>query len=170
MAHAGLSAKPRAAGQLTGWHVLAILLAFFGAIITVNVVMARYAIATFGGVETESSYKAGLTFKSEENAAADQNARGWTVNLIVDPGADGARTVTIEAKDAAGRPLVGYDVDARFAHPADARQDVTVDLHEIGGGRYRGAANVHAGQWELIVDLAQGEQRQFRSKNRVQLR
>ncbi|GGF81056.1 nitrogen fixation protein FixH [Azorhizobium oxalatiphilum] len=160
----------RVPGQLTGWHVLAALLGFFGLIIAVNVVMAHYAVATFGGVETESSYKAGLAFKAEEDAAATQNARQWRVILDVSDRPDGTRLLVIEARDAAGKPLAGYAVDARFAHPADARQDVTVPLTDLGGGRYQGTAGVHRGQWELIVDLAQGEGRLFRSKNRVQLR
>ncbi|WP_051356575.1 FixH family protein [Azorhizobium doebereinerae] len=163
-------ARPRAGGKITGWHVFTILVAFFGVIISVNVVMAHYAISTFGGLETESSYKAGLAFRGEEIAAADQDARKWQVNLTVRDGADGSRIVAIEAVDAKGNPLAGYDVDARFAHPADARQDVVVDLNEATGGRYQGTASVHKGQWELIVDLAQGGTRLFRSKNRVQLR
>lgn len=168
MAHA--HAARRTTGELKGWHVFAMLVAFFGVIAGVNFVMARYAITTFGGLETESSYKAGLAFKGEMDAAAHQAARNWTVNLSVRDGANGSRILLIEAKDAAGKPVAGFDVDARFAHLADARQDVAVDLVDLGGGRYQGTASVHPGQWELIVDLAQGADRLFRSKNRVQLR
>ncbi len=168
MAH--VTARPGPSGPLHGWHVLAMLVAFFGVIAAVNFTMAHYALSTFGGLETESSYKAGLAFKGEMDAAAHQSARHWTVNLSVRDGADGARTLLIDASDATGKPVVGFDVDARFAHPADARQDVVVDLVDLGGGHYQGKATVHPGQWELIVDLAQGGDRLFRSKNRVQLR
>ena len=60
---------------LTGRAVLAMLLGFFGLVIAVNLVMVRAAISTFGGVDTPSSYQAGLAFKAEEAAVAAQDAR-----------------------------------------------------------------------------------------------
>ncbi|MGU3494589.1 FixH family protein [Xanthobacteraceae bacterium A53D] len=162
--------KPRARGQITGWHVFGALVLFFGIIAGANVTMARFALSTFGGVETQSSYKAGLAFRGEEDAAARQAAKGWHVTLNVTDRADGTRVLLIEARDANGTPLAGYGADARFSHPADARQDVTVPLSDLGGGRYQGHAAVHSGQWALVVDLTQGEDRVFRSRNRVQLR
>ena len=66
MADATIPRRPR---ELTGRAVLLILLAFFGVVIAVNLIMARYAVSTFAGVETESSYKAGLAFTAEHRAA-----------------------------------------------------------------------------------------------------
>jgi len=160
----------RAPRPLTGRHVLVMILSFFGIIIGVNLVMARFAVSTFGGVETASSYKAGLAFKGEEIAAAAQTARDWDVSVAVTSlGAD-ARTFTVQAKDAAGAPLTGYAASARIVHPTDARQDVRLALSDLGGGRYGGEAAVHPGQWDLVVDLAQGDARLFRSKNRIIIR
>ena len=64
---------------ITGRMVLAALVAFFGFVMLVNIVMVRAAITTFGGVDTPSSYQAGLAFKAEEAEAAAQAARNWTV-------------------------------------------------------------------------------------------
>ncbi len=66
--------KPR---ELTGRHVLMWLVAFFGFIFVVNAVMIRAATSTFGGVETRSSYKAGLMFKSELERAERQHDLHW---------------------------------------------------------------------------------------------
>ena len=81
------------------------LLGFFGLVIVVNLVMVRAAISTFGGVDTPSSYQAGLAFKAEEAAAAAQNARGWTGRRASwHRRAMPARRVTIAVRDAAGDP------------------------------------------------------------------
>ena len=64
-----MAAKSR---ELTGRAVLFWLLGFFAVTIGVNAVMVRVATKTFGGVETESSYKAGLVFKQDIEAAAQQ--------------------------------------------------------------------------------------------------
>ncbi|MEP9351695.1 FixH family protein [Xanthobacter sp. KR7-225] len=157
--------RPR---EITGRMVLFALLAFFGVVVGVNVVMARFAVSTFGGVETESSYKAGLAFKGELAAAAQQEARHWAVDVgLESSGAD--RIVLVRATDAAGRPLTGLVADGRLAHPTDSRRDVALDLEPLGGGRYRAEAEAGAGQWDLVIDFSQGGARVFRSKNRVQL-
>lgn len=168
--HASLQAsRPggRRPGELTGRMVLAMFLGFFGVVIAVNVVMARYAVSTFGGVETESSYKAGLAFRSEEDAAARQGALDWAVNVAIAPSDTSDRRLTVEVKDAAGRPLNGLEVRAEFSHPTDARQDVETTLVSLGQGRYGAEVQAHRGQWDLVLDLSQGGQRQFRSKNRI---
>ena len=63
--------------QLTGRMVLACLIAFFAVIFIVNGIMIRAAISTFGGVETASSYQAGLSFARDAEAARAQDARHW---------------------------------------------------------------------------------------------
>ena len=37
-----------------GWHMTTILVAFFAVVITVNIVMARFALSTFGGTVVEN--------------------------------------------------------------------------------------------------------------------
>lgn len=155
--------------EITGRFVLVCLLSFFATIIAVNLVMARYAVTTFGGVETASSYKAGLAFKGEEQAAERQAERHWNVAAeFQDLGGDG-RVLTIIARDAKGNPLTGLSAAARLSHPTDARRDVSVPLRDLGTGRYGVSLDAPAGQWDLVIDLSQGEDRLFRSKNRVQL-
>ena len=52
--------KPR---ELTGRHVLLWIVGFFAVIFAVNGILVRAATSTFGGLETQSSYKAGLMFE-----------------------------------------------------------------------------------------------------------
>ena len=69
---------PRANQRIfTGWHMATILVAFFGIVIAVNLVNARYAGATFGGVVVENSYVASQQFNDWLDEAKTENALGW---------------------------------------------------------------------------------------------
>ncbi len=161
---------PRRLRELTGRHVLFGLVAFFGVVFLVNAVLVRAAISTFGGVETASSYKAGLQFEHEVAVAERQDALHWQVNGRLTRNDAGQAVLDVTARDANGAPLSGLRADARLAHPADERLD-RVDRSPRGGaGAFHGQAAARPGQWDLIVDLYRGSQRLFRSQSRVTLR
>lgn len=161
--------RQREGGELTGRAVLLMLVGFFGLVMVVNVVMVKAAISTFGGVDTPSSYQAGLAFKAEEAAAAAQSERAWTVDASLEPAAAGGSLI-IEAHDGAGHPVRGADVTVRLAHPVDERNDRVIAMHEIGSGRYGGTATAPAGQWRLVIEIARKGERLFRSDNRIVVR
>ena len=48
--------------KLTGGHVLAMFVAMFGVIITVNMILAFSAVKTFPGLEVKNSYVASQSF------------------------------------------------------------------------------------------------------------
>lgn len=155
--------------QLTGRMVFFCLLTFFGVVVVVNSIMIHEALSTFGGLETESSYKAGRMFEQEVTMARAQDVRQWRVEAKITPAADGAR-LDIDARDAAGRPLTGIDATAVFERPTDRRLDRDVAVNESEAGHFHGSAMIPAGQWDLVVELWHQGERQFRSKNRVVLR
>jgi len=157
---------PRGERRVTGRMVLVALLGFFGFVILVNIVMVHAAITTFGGVDTPSSYQAGLAFKSELAEAAAQAARNWQVSVRIAPTAEG-NALLLEVRDENGRPVTGADVSARLAHPIDERRDIPVDFSETASGVYSGRVAANHGQWTLDVDVARGGQRLFRSRNRI---
>ncbi len=156
--------------ELTGKHVLFCFLGFFGVVFAVNAVLVKAATSTFGGVETSSSYKAGLMFKQDVAAAEQQNALHWQVAGKVARSSGGKAVLDISARDTKGAPLTGLTVQARLAHPADERLDHVIVLDRTGAGQFHGEALAPAGQWELIIDLYRGEARMFRSRSRVTLR
>ncbi len=166
--------KPGLFGRITGWHVLIALLAFFGAVTAVNIVMIRYAVSTFGGVETPSSYRAGLDFTAEQERSARQDALGWTVDATLgDPVAVSAeRSLTIEVRDQTAEPISGLAAVAVFAHPVDARRDMTVELDETDIGDYAGRVALSPGVWSLRLELSRSGEPEpvFRSRNRVTVR
>ena len=163
-------AKQKQARILTGRHVLLWLVAFFGIVFAVNGVLVRAAISTFGGVETLSSYRAGLQFEQEVGLVARQDALHWQVTGKLARDSAGVAVLDVTARDAQGAPLSGLTADARLAHPADDRLDRVIAVRSVAGGVFHGAAQAQPGQWELIVDLYRGDQRVFRSRSRVSLR
>lgn len=158
-------ATPR---PLTGRTVLFCLIAFFGTVIGVNMLMMKLAIDTLPGTEVDSAYRASLAYKNEIQAADEQNRRSWKVDAHVERHADGAATVRLDARDASGTPLSGLKFSGRLERPTDKRVDRAVELAESGIGTYRGsAADVLPGQWDLVIEGEARGARLFLSRNRV---
>ncbi len=153
---------------LTGRHVLACLLLFFGTVFSVNFYMASAAIRTFSGLEAERPYQEGLRYDDEINRAREQARRGWSVDAIVRLKADGA-TVDVTQRDMSGLVTPGLAVTALFMHPADRRRDIKVPLASIGNGRYQGVAPVGPGQWDVTIDASDPTALLFRSVSRIDL-
>ncbi len=156
--------------ELTGRMVLVYLLAFFGVVFVVNGIMVHMATSTFAGLATESSYKAGLAFKAEEDAAQAQDARHWHVAGHIARGTNGEVSLRIDVVNRDGAaPARRLAAQARLVHPTDARFDREIALAQTGAGRFAGTADAQAGQWDLVLELRNGSERLFRSRNRIVL-
>jgi nitrogen fixation protein FixH len=165
-----MNSVPISPDPLTGRKVLFMLVAFFGVVIAVNLVMMRLAIQTLPGTEVDSAYSASLAYEKEIEAARDQSARNWKVDAHVERSGEGGATLQIEARDSSGRPMSGLKFQGRFERPTDRRADLPVVLAEVGIGIYRGSApTIAPGQWDLVLEGASAGQRLFLSKNRVLL-
>jgi nitrogen fixation protein FixH len=155
---------------LTGRKVLFMLVAFFGVVIGVNMIMMKLAIQTLPGTEVDSAYSASLAYEGEIAAAHDQNARNWKVDAHIGRDSRGGATVQVEARDENGTPMSGLKFQGRFERPTDRRADQVVALAEVGVGLYRGnAVAVAPGQWDLVLQGEAAGQRMFLSRNRVLL-
>jgi nitrogen fixation protein FixH len=162
--------RSRAPMLLTGRKVFFMLVAFFGVVIGVNLVMMRLAIQTLPGTEVDSAYSASLAYEKQIIAARDQNARNWKVDAHVERSGQGGATLQVEARDSSGRPMSGLQFQGRFERPTDRRADLPVVLAEVGIGVYCGSAvTIAPGQWDLVIEGVAMGQRMFLSKNRVLL-
>jgi nitrogen fixation protein FixH len=156
--------------RLTGRKVLAMLIAFFGIVIGVNVTMAKLAIKTLPGTDVDSAYTASLGYEKEILAARDQSARNWKVDAHIERLAGGAALLQVEARDRDGRPVTGLKFQGRFERPTDKRADLAIALAEVGIGIYRGRLDAVApGHWDLVLEGDNASGRMFLSKNRVLL-
>ena len=156
---------------LTGRRMFLIFAAFFGTVASADAFLITSAVRTWSGTEATSPYKAGQLYNGELARARAQDARGWTLTPTAVRDADGSVRVEVALRDRAGAPLMGEVVTATLERPTDKRADRSLDLSEAVPGSY--AAVVHdvaPGQWDLVVDVLQGNDRTFRRKTRVVLR
>lgn len=138
-------------GRFTGRHMAAIMVGGFGIVIAVNLVMAREAISTFGGVVVENSYVASQHFNGWLDEAQKEKALGWKVSLARQP--DG-RVLATTLGVPAGAKLRG---DAR--HPLGRLPDTALEFAPAGPDSYISVAPLPAGRWTVRVEIAQGGQK-----------
>jgi nitrogen fixation protein FixH len=154
--------------QLTGTHVLIILLAFFGVTIAVNILLAAYAISSFSGEDVAKPYQRGLEYNKDLAARAAQRDLGWTatIGLTRIGNAGGMISVVIKGKD--GTPRAGLSVEATLRRPTDTKLDRTIPLEPLAGGEYRAAVDaLAAGQWDVIARTAAEDGTSFEAQRRV---
>jgi nitrogen fixation protein FixH len=107
---------------LTGKHVLAFFIAFFGVVFVVNFYMAHLATSTFSGEVVENSYVASQRFNRWLDEAAREKALGWQIRTTrrgdgrVVVAVAGPRPGEAVLNATARRPLgAGIDQPLRFA-------------------------------------------------------
>lgn len=132
--------------HFTGWHMTAIVVAFFGVVVAVNFTMAYFAISTFGGTVVDNSYVASQKYNRWLAEARTQQALGWSISV----GLDTERRVRIAARSAAG-PLLGVTVAAVAAHPLGRVPEQRLSFTDTGGGRFLASAPLPAGRYLLRI-------------------
>lgn len=128
----------------TGWHMTAIIVAFFGVVIAVNFYMATLASTTFGGTVVDNSYVASQQFNGWLAAGRAQRALGWSVKVEL----DGARHVVVR-----GRFPAGAVVTAVATHPLGRVPEQDLRFAASTGGRYVSRAAVPAGRFLIRVKV-----------------
>lgn len=162
-----LSDVPRSPRIITGRTVLIYFVTFFGMVFAMNFVMVRLAVSTFSGVETESSYKAGLLFKNDVAEVHSQDVRRWRVEAKLQRGA--ATRILLSARDAQLSPLTGLTTEIKLSHPMDKRRDIPVQFVETTPGEFESLTTLPEGQWDLVIGLKRDRETLFRSKSRISL-
>lgn len=144
-------------GPFTGRHIAAILVAFFGVVIAVNVAMARYAVGTFGGVVVENSYVASQEFNGWLDEAAREKALGWGAE--VKRQSDGTVVVAIT-----GAPPQGLVLSGDAWHPLGQQPDRELAFRPLGEGRFVSSAALPAGRWTLRLEARTADGKRWRSE------
>ncbi len=156
--------------KLSGRAVLLMLIAFFGVVIAVNMVMLKVAMQSFSGLEEKNAYLAGMSYDRALAAARAQDARGWKVEAHLERVAPGRTQISLARSDAARGASAPMNAQARFEHPADNRQDRALALAPQGAGVWKGAIDLPQGDWDLSIELRAGAEVVFRSRERVRIR
>jgi nitrogen fixation protein FixH len=138
--------------RFTGWHMLAIMVAFFGVVIGVNVMMARLALSTFSGEVVENSYVASQRFNGWLAAAKADQALGWTATMATTSG-----VLTVTLHDRQGQPLAHARLTGIASHPLGSAVQQDLRLRETGAGIY--TAPLPAGRWQIHLQAQDGGHR-----------
>lgn len=168
-----LAARKTKEFRLTGWHVLAMLVAFFAVVASVNVFMMTTAIRTMPGLDARNGYDASQNFNRQELAAAQAQARrGWQSDATLSL-ANRVLDLDIRFRDRMGKPLSGLAVTVVLQHRAQRSRDRAITLSPRGDGLYAAKLDgIDAGGWGLVIeahDLESGE-RLFLSRHRLALK
>lgn len=138
--------------EIKGGHVLAMLLAFFGVIITVNMVMAYFANSTWSGLVVANGYVASQSFDRDLAKARAQEALGWNVAFTHRPD-----RINIAFADKNGRAIETLSLTGALERTVTDKQDQQLTFTPMGGGVYSAPAKLTPGVWEVEI---RGESRE----------
>lgn len=140
--------KQHSARGFTGRHMALVLTAFFAVVIAVNLVMARFAIGTFGGTVVANSYVASQHYNDWLAEGRRQAALGWQVRLTRD--ANGH--LLLDARDREGQTIAGLNASAVAEHPLGRQSPLPLRFASDAAG-FVSTAALPAGRWRVRVQL-----------------
>ncbi|WP_298667950.1 FixH family protein [uncultured Sphingomonas sp.] len=140
--------------RFTGWHMAAILVAFFGVVIAVNVTMATFAATTFGGVVVENSYVASQHYDRWLAEARAQDKAGWRA---VPAAAAGRLAIALTRR---GDAVADAALTATARHPLGRAPDQKLTLRwDAAAARYLADQPLPPGRWLIEIIGARGAER-----------
>lgn len=150
MTQSDLRAPPIIAEKtLKGWHVLLIMLGFFGVMFSVNGVFLYHAITSFPGEDIKKSYVQGLNYNETLATRAAHAALGWQAEAGIQDG-----DLIFRLHDADNRALSHYIVIGEMRRRATREEDQAIVFVAGANGEYLADASAFgAGQWQLRVSV-----------------
>ena len=156
--------------ELKGWHVLVMILAFFGVTIGVNTIFVSYALSTFAGEDVKQPYQKGLEYNDKLASKQAQAALGWQATIAARREKNGESVFVVRLVNAENQPLSALDVDLQLRHPANAYLDRSLKLMPLGDGVYEArVADLKRGQWDVMASTQSNENVAFQATRRVVL-
>jgi nitrogen fixation protein FixH len=144
-----MPAIPSPKRNLTGRHVLILVLTFFGAVFAVNGVFLYQALSSYTGVVAQEPYRKGLKYNERIAAAERQESLGWSAGLELEQG--GRLALALSGKD--GKPVTGLRVTGVIGRASSSRHDAALAFTEEEAGVYVAAVGELApGSWVASVE------------------
>lgn len=158
---------PRTGWRLTGTHVLAMMVGFFGIIITTSIIFTVLAVQSFRGEDVKGSYRQGLDYNTTLSERAEQGGLGWkaSVNTV---GTLSERALIVKISDGS-RTIDGLVISGRLRHPVDSNLDRPVEFDVQADGIARADISGLMGQW-TVEAVAQGADKRFKFQRDLDLR
>jgi nitrogen fixation protein FixH len=151
--------------EFTGKHMLATMVAFFGVIITVNLVMARFAVTTWSGLVVPNTYVASQQFNAKAAESRAIAALGYQVAL--GSGVDG---LSVSFSDSSGKPAFADSILVQLRRPVGTDQDRELVLMQGPDGAYRAAGQLAEGEWIATMTVTRDAQVLYKRGHRFHVK
>jgi nitrogen fixation protein FixH len=131
--------------------------AFLGIVLAANGAMIGIAFLTWPGLETADAYRKGIAYNAALEAAREQAAQGWEVELAFVPVGTGPRgRLELRLVDMLGQPIERAVAYADLTRPTRAGHDFTIPLEPGAAGVYgKTLAFPLPGIWDVRVRAEQ---------------
>ncbi|MFB9949168.1 FixH family protein [Rhizobium puerariae] len=146
----------------TGWHMVGVMVMFFGTIISVNFYMAYNAVTSWSGLVAENTYVASQQFNGKAEEARALAATGVTGKLAIN-GSD-VRYEVFHPKDG---PVAADSLVLRFKRPVGEHQDFELDLAPGAKGVFTATHQVLPGHWIVEASAFRDGKRILHQAERV---
>ena len=141
--------------EFTGRHMWIIMASAFAVIITVNLVMAVFAIHTFPGTIVRNSYVASQDFNKHLSLARERVALEIQAGLTIT-----GQTIRLEVYDKSGNGVRGLEVFGRAGRAASALTDQDLSFTEVAPAIYEADFQFPgAGKWKLNLHGRDAQER-----------
>jgi nitrogen fixation protein FixH len=138
--------KSSAPREFTGRHMLMIMVAFFGVIISVNFTMAWLAGHSWTGLVVKNSYVASQGFNKKLRQARAQNSRGWRTRLSYEKG-----IFRFRLADRNSQPVDIASLALSVGRPATETEDRVIALRQMQQGTYTAEYRLGPGLWDVVI-------------------
>ena len=152
-------------GGFTGRHMLMVMVAFFGVVITANLTMAFFASTSWSGLEVPNSYVASQEYNDEIAIARKQAELGWKSTLAL---ADGRLVLALSDSD--GNPIAGAEIDGVMRRPVHENEDAAARFSWSHEGEYHADMPVLPGVWDVEITARTGADRLYRQIFRIEVK
>jgi len=149
--------------RIRGWHVFAMITAFFAVVIAVDGFFMALAFKTYPGEVSVTPYEDGLAYNRRIAQLRAQEQLGWREAAFV--GSQGQ--LVADVRDAAGQPVRGLKATAQLQRPATQAGKITVALKETSPGRYEARPGAAPGAWDVTVVAFDAGGRRFEAERRL---
>lgn len=133
--------------RLTGWHVLAMVVAFFAVVIGVDATFAVMALKTFPGEVSVTPYEDGLLYNRHIAQLEAQDRLGWRAAAAAEAG-----QVAMTFVDRDRKPLRGLAITGKLERPATETGRIVLRFAEASPGRYVATTGRLDGAWDLTAE------------------
>ena len=148
----------------TGWHMLIIMLSFFGVVIGMNILMASSAIRAWTGLVVKNTYVASQEYNGKVAANRAQHALGWTSSVEIE-----GQKFIFSLVDSEKQPIKAEQVKVQINRVVGTKGDLQLMLELQQNGTYEFPAQLASGVWNIYVIASFADQPNFEHYYRIKI-